>query len=78
MAHFEEPAGTSWPPPDPEEEEESCKTTTRLALWDLGQCDVKKCSGRKLIRLGMCRELRFRDKCKGHLVRIYVLFFIIL
>jgi pre-rRNA-processing protein TSR3 len=65
MAREFEEASTSWPPHDPEEPVESFKPDTKLAMWDLGQCDVKKCSGRKLVRLGMCREMRMRDKCKG-------------
>ncbi|KAI3384346.1 hypothetical protein SNEBB_001589 [Seison nebaliae] len=29
-----------------------------LALWDFGHCDPKKCSGRRLVRMGRCRLLK--------------------
>eukprot|EP01128_Nolandella_sp_AFSM9_P010125 TRINITY_DN6951_c0_g1_i1.p1 TRINITY_DN6951_c0_g1~~TRINITY_DN6951_c0_g1_i1.p1 ORF type:complete len:256 (-),score=49.49 TRINITY_DN6951_c0_g1_i1:76-762(-) len=34
-------------------------------MWDFGQCDVKKCSGRKLVRLGYCKLLDFRGRFPG-------------
>jgi pre-rRNA-processing protein TSR3 len=37
----------------------------KAAAWDLNHCDAKKCSGKKLMRLGFMRELHIGQKFAG-------------
>lgn len=36
-----------------------------LAMWDFGQCDSKRCTGKKLSRLHMLKELRTNQSWNG-------------
>jgi len=40
-------------------------TSTRIAMWDFNHCDPKRCSGKKLARLGLIDELKLSMKFRG-------------
>ncbi|OCL07012.1 DUF367-domain-containing protein [Glonium stellatum] len=44
------------------------KPAFKAACWDLGHCDARRCSGKKLIRLGLMRELHVGQKFAGVVV----------
>ena len=52
-------------------EDESSSSTSislqplKLAMWDFGQCDSKRCTGRKLARLSALKELRVSQGWAG-------------
>ncbi|KAF2466834.1 DUF367-domain-containing protein [Lindgomyces ingoldianus] len=44
------------------------KPSFKAACWDLGHCDAKRCSGKKLVRLGLMRELHIGQRFAGVVV----------
>ncbi|KAL6703470.1 ribosome biogenesis protein tsr3 [Coniothyrium glycines] len=75
---FNKPAKARGPPrprraSDDDEENDGtnprpAKPTFKAACWDLGHCDAKRCSGKRLMRLGMMRELHVGQKFAGVVV----------
>ncbi|KAJ7956873.1 Ribosome biogenesis protein TSR3-like protein [Quillaja saponaria] len=52
-------------PPDEAAEDELTAPKIQLAMWDFGQCDAKRCTGRKLSRFGLLKELRVTNGFGG-------------
>lgn len=52
---------------DETESEESSdeEPSFKVAMWDFNQCDPKKCSGRKLERMGLVKSLKIKQKFPG-------------
>lgn len=44
------------------------KPSFKAAAWDLNHCDAKRCSGKRLMRLGLMRELHVGQKHPGVVV----------
>lgn len=52
-------------PIDPANDEEPTSPNIQLAMWDFGQCDAKRCTGRKLARFGLLKDLRVNSGFGG-------------
>ncbi|KAL9131705.1 MAG: hypothetical protein Q9217_000446 [Psora testacea] len=46
-------------------ENASTRPTFKAACWDLGHCDPKRCSGKRLMHFGLMRELAVGQKFSG-------------
>jgi hypothetical protein len=50
---------------DTAEEDAPPQQPFRLAMWDLGQCDKKRCTGTRLVRQHVVQELRLGQSFPG-------------
>ncbi|KAH7325074.1 hypothetical protein B0I35DRAFT_174810 [Stachybotrys elegans] len=46
----------------------SSRPAFKAACWDLGHCDPKRCSGKKLMKLGLMRELHMGQRHNGVII----------
>ncbi|OOQ84774.1 Ribosome biogenesis protein tsr3 [Penicillium brasilianum] len=46
----------------------SSRPAFRAACWDMGHCDPKRCSGKRLMKLGLMRELHIGQRFPGVIV----------
>ncbi|KAK0384341.1 hypothetical protein NLU13_8428 [Sarocladium strictum] len=55
-------------PRDGDDATSSGRPAFKAACWDLGHCDPKRCSGKKLIKLGMMRDLHLGQRHNGVII----------
>ncbi|OJJ47514.1 hypothetical protein ASPZODRAFT_141103 [Penicilliopsis zonata CBS 506.65] len=53
------------PAPRGEDETDGSRPPFKAACWDLGHCDPKRCSGKRLMNFGLMRELQIGHKFPG-------------
>ncbi|KAI0880856.1 DUF367-domain-containing protein [Annulohypoxylon maeteangense] len=53
---------------DDDSEQTSSQPPFKAACWDLNHCDPKRCSGKKLIRLGLMRDLHLGQRHNGVII----------
>lgn len=60
------------PRPVPRDDGEEGAATSRpafkAACWDMGHCDPKRCSGKRLMKLGLMRDLHIGQRFPGVIV----------
>ncbi|WOL02731.1 hypothetical protein Cni_G11450 [Canna indica] len=63
--HWDENQNSSLPTNEEPVHDEAPAPRIQLAMWDFGQCDIKRCTGRKLSRFGLLKELRVTNGFGG-------------
>ncbi|KAJ5648050.1 Ribosome biogenesis protein TSR3 [Penicillium lividum] len=53
---------------DGDEAVSSSRPAFKAACWDMGHCDPKRCSGKRLMKLGLMRELHIGQRFPGVIV----------
>jgi pre-rRNA-processing protein TSR3 len=53
---------------DEDGEHPASRPAFKAACWDLGHCDPKRCSGKKLMKIGLMRELHIGQKHSGVII----------
>ncbi|KAI0868467.1 hypothetical protein GGS24DRAFT_212579 [Hypoxylon argillaceum] len=53
---------------DDVDQADDAKPPFKAACWDLNHCDPKRCSGKKLIRLGLMRDLHLGQRHNGVII----------
>jgi pre-rRNA-processing protein TSR3 len=53
---------------DEDDDHPTSRPSFKAACWDLGHCDPKRCSGKKLMKLGLMRDLHVGQKHSGVII----------
>ncbi|KAK2612099.1 ribosome biogenesis protein tsr3 [Conoideocrella luteorostrata] len=53
---------------DGDDRGQTVRPAFKAACWDLGHCDPKRCSGKKLMRLGLMRDLHMGQRHNGVII----------
>lgn len=61
-------ADSADPSDNPSSSCSSSKPAFKAACWDLGHCDPKRCSGKRLMRSGLMRELHLGQRHSGVII----------